>query len=131
MKRFFAKARPRRQPGEMNKLEQAYAALLATRKLAGEILSYEFERVTFNLAKDCRYTPDFKVITADMTVEFHEVKAGQRKTRKDGTPYVVPLAEDDGLVKIRAAANQFQEFRFCLAYRFRSEPWIVDEIQPL
>ena len=51
----------RHTPGVMNKTEEAYAKTLQVRKLAGEIVDWQFEAQTFKLAADCRYTPDFAV----------------------------------------------------------------------
>lgn len=87
----------RRIAGQMNKLEAQYAAeVLDALKLAGEIIEYWFERFTFKLADDCRYTPDFVVQTASGEMECHETKG---------------FWEDDAKVKIRVAADLFP-FRF-------------------
>lgn len=87
----------RHKSGEMNKTEAAYAAdVLEQRKQAGEIVSYWFERFTFKLADDCRYTPDFVVMLASGELECHETKG---------------FWADDAKVKIRVAASLFP-FRF-------------------
>lgn len=91
-----ARKRPRPIPGEMNKTEKEYAELLEARKLAGEIDQYMFDSVTFRLAKNTTYRPDFFVVTADGTVEFHEVKGHW---------------EDDARAKIKIAAYNYP-FRF-------------------
>ena len=52
-------ARGRLKKGERNKTEARYEQLLETRKRAGEIIGYWFEGVTFRLADNTRYTPDF------------------------------------------------------------------------
>jgi len=88
----MAKGRPRRTPGTMNKAEAAYAGTLEVRKAAGELIGYWYEAVTFKLAKDTRYTPDFLVQLADGTLEAHEVKG---------------FWEDDARVKIKVAASMF------------------------
>jgi hypothetical protein len=88
----MARGRTRRTPGTMNKTEAAYAATLELRKAAGELLGYWYEAVTFKLAKDTRYTPDFLVQLADGTLEAHEVKG---------------FWEDDARVKIKVAASMF------------------------
>jgi hypothetical protein len=75
MKRIYAKGRTaRRKPGTMNKTESRYADVLCARLLAGEIIAYWYERWTFKLADDTRYTPDFMVQLPDGTIEAHEVK---------------------------------------------------------
>ncbi len=93
--------KPKRQParaahkrGEMNKTEAAYAALLADRQKAGEILDYWFEAVKLNLAPglSCTYTPDFMVQRSDGVIEMHEVKG---------------YWEDDARVKVKVAASKY------------------------
>lgn len=86
----------RRTSGEMNKTEAAYAAALDLRIIAGELAAWWFESITFKLAPDCRYTPDFVVMLPDGIIEVHEVKG---------------FWEDDALVKIKVAAQMFP-FRF-------------------
>lgn len=97
--RFKAGGRTaRRVPGEMNGTERSYfETVLKPRQLAGEIVRIDFEKHTFKLADDTRYTPDFWCLMADGTVEIHEVKG---------------FMEDDALVKIKVAASMFPEFRF-------------------
>lgn len=78
--RLKARAQKRRDPGEMTLTEKRYRDTLELRRLAGEIDSYSFEPETFTLAKDLRYTPDFRVVESDGTVVFIEVKpAGYKK----------------------------------------------------
>ena len=64
----------RHRPGEMNQTEAAYADMLQVRLLAGEIIDWQFEAITFKIAPDCRYTPDFAIWMADGTMEFVDVK---------------------------------------------------------
>ncbi len=88
---------PLHKSGEMNKTEAAYAAdVLERRKQTGEVVDYWFERFTFKLANDCRYTPDFVVMLASGELECHETKG---------------YWQDDAKVKIRVAASLFP-FRF-------------------
>lgn len=86
----------------MNGLEAAYAReVLEPLKLAGEVADYWFERLTFKLADDCRYTPDFVVQLAGGEIECHEVK---------GT-----FIRDDAKVKLKVAATMFPfVFRLCI-----------------
>lgn len=87
----------RREAGKMNNLEARYAAqVLEPMKRSGEIIEYWFERFTFKIAQDCRYTPDFVLLKADGLLECHETKG---------------FFEDDALVKIKVAADLFP-FRF-------------------
>jgi len=87
--------------GEMNGTERSYAALLESRRLAGEIVDYWFERLTFKLADDCRYTPDFIVMMPDGELQAHEVKGFFR---------------EDALIKIKVAAQQFP-FTFIAVFK--------------
>jgi hypothetical protein len=112
MKRFYGRARTRKLPGAMNKLERAYADELGLRQAAGEIQEWLYEAVTLKLAHDTRYTPDFFVVTRDGDVEFHETKGG--------------LFRDDAKVKIKVAAARFP-FRFVLVRREGSD-WQREEV---
>ena len=91
----------RHKPGVMNKTEEAYADMLQARKLAGEVIDWKFEAVTFKLADDCRYTPDFKVTLASGEIEFVDAKGGG------------PI-DPKSLVKVKCAAEKFFEFRFVI-----------------
>lgn len=103
-RRFQSNAgvRKRHKAGEMNGLESRYAAELDLRVRSGEIVKWRFERHTLVLANGCRYTPDFEVLMPDGTKEFHEVKGH---------------CEDDALVKIKMAAELFDEYRFFMFTR--------------
>jgi hypothetical protein len=83
----------------MNGLETRYSLLLAARLHRGEILWWKYEAMTFKLADDTRYTPDFAVLLADGEMEMHETKG--------------PFFRDDAKVKIKVAAELFP-FRFIL-----------------
>lgn len=91
----------RHKPGEMNQTEAKYAAILEARKLAGEIQTWEFERYTFKLADDTRYTPDFAVLLADGSQEFIDSKGGG------------PI-DPKSLVKVKCAAERFPQFLFVI-----------------
>lgn len=87
----------------MNRAEKAYAERLATRHFAGEILRSEFEPERLRLShssikggQSAWYTPDFRVILPDGTIEFHEVKGRWEEAAK---------------VRIRVAADQ-HPYRF-------------------
>lgn len=97
---FKARAK-RREPGVMNRTEASYADHLERRKLAGEIIDYKFEPMKFRLADLTFYTPDFRVIMADASIEFHEVKGSWK------APH-----QDDAKVKIKVAAETFWEYTF-------------------
>jgi len=105
-----ANVRPRHTPGQMNKLEQAYADRLELLLRAGDIRRYRFEAIKFRLAANTFYTPDFMVVT-ETQVEFHEVKGWW---------------EDDARVKIKVAAEQYPEFAF-FAVQKKKDSWICEE----
>jgi hypothetical protein len=88
----------RLKAGVMNKSEAEYSELLERRKLTGQVIDYKFEAVTFKLAPDTRYTPDFFVLLPNMEIEFYEVKGWMM---------------EDSFVKIKIAAELFP-FRFFL-----------------
>lgn len=121
----FARARKPRVPGAMNKTEAEYSLVLLAAKSRGEIEHFEFEAVTFKLGPDCRYTPDFMVIGADGTIEFHEVKGSQKVDRGKPNERVKARIEDDARVKYIVAAERFWPFRFALAYKV-PEGWAID-----
>lgn len=133
--RFRAKgSRGEHKPGVMNKTEAEYAALLELRKRAGgDIEWYVFEAITFKLAADTRYTPDFIVMRHDGTLECHEVKG--RKTSKvtrlvNGVAVTVSkeiaYVTDDSKIKIKLAADKFP-FRFVMVFPGKGGGWNATE----
>lgn len=110
-----------RTPKGMNKTETRYALHLELQKRSGDVLWYKFEGVTFKLADDTRYTPDFAVMQKDMgEMEFHEVK-GPARARK-GKKAKGAHCEDDARVKIACAAEQFP-FRFLMVWPKENGEW--------
>lgn len=105
IKGFRSRTRP--VPGEMNKTEARYADVLELERLAGEIIDFRFQPTKWRLADRTFYEPDFLVITADWTAQYHEVKA-QWSTGKAGI-------EEDAGVKIKLAAELYPWFQFVLA----------------
>ena len=91
----------RHVPGQMNKTEAEYAALLQARKLSGEVVEWHFEAITFKLADDTRYTADFLVLLENGEVELVDCKGGG------------PI-DPKSLVKIKCAAEKFWAFRFVM-----------------
>lgn len=119
------KARPpRKKTGEMNKTEAAYYNEVITPKIAsGEFLSYRFEEVKIRLADNTWFIPDFEIITKDFEVEYHEVKACMASGKM--------LIEDDANVKIKVAADKFQERKFILCGKLPKKMgggWVFKEI---
>lgn len=92
-----AKARTRHVVGEMNSHEAKYAERLEEDRLAGRVDSWLFEPAGLRLAKGLTYNPDFLVVYADGSTEFHEVKGFWR---------------DDAKAKIKMAATAFPMFVF-------------------
>lgn len=99
-----------RPPGEMNKTEAAYDAHLWLRRQAGEVAWHKFEGVKLRLADKTFLTVDFAVMTADGSLEMHEVKG---------------FWEDDARVKMKVAASIYP-FRF-IAVQKTKAGWKVEE----
>ncbi len=91
-------------PGQMNKTEESFAEGLAFKMLRGEIVRWCFESITFKLADDCRYTPDFAIVHNDGSMEFVDAK---------GAGPIDPKS----LVKIKCAAEKFPQFAFVIEQR--------------
>lgn len=98
--------------GRMNKTEAAYEQLLAARLHIGEILFYRFEAHKLRLGDNTFYTPDFTVIVADGSTEYHEVKG--RWT-------------DKARVKTKAAAAQYP-YRFIAIKRAGRHGWSFEDL---
>lgn len=109
--------RPRIVP-EMNKGETRYAQWLDLQQKAGDVKCWYFQAMTFKLAKDCRYTPDFVVFRVDAQTCV-DVKG--RKTRPDGTQTY--WAEEDAKIKIRVAAQMFPMYRWVIAFPLQNGNW--------
>ena len=104
LKRVKARGRVRtHKPGEMNKLEAEYAEHLATLFQDDVIVWHKFEAITFKLAKDTRFTPDFVVMKHDGTIELHEVKPRTGNATKGYKPWI----EEDAWLKVKLAAELF------------------------
>ena len=82
----------RLKTGQMNRTEQAYAALLEQRRAAGLVLWWKFEGLKLRLADNTFYSPDFNVLTAEGFLECHEVKG---------------FWADDARVKVKVAASLY------------------------
>lgn len=95
----------RLKSGERNKTEEAYEKELELQKQTGLILWYMFEGITFKLAKDTRYTPDFVVMLANGEIECREIKS---------------IWRDDAKAKIKVASALFP-FRFVAIYAKRKK----------
>jgi len=95
-----AKARRPKSVG-MNRTEQAYGRVLASKVEDGSIRRFLFEAWRLKLASNCYYLPDFLVFGTDDSVQIHEVK-GTRGY----------LLDPVGRVKLKVAANLYPELVF-------------------
>jgi hypothetical protein len=108
-----AKGRPGYTPfGVMNKTERRYAEVLQNRLFAREIEWWRYEFMTFVLAHDTRYTPDFAVMMKGGVIEFHEVKGFWR---------------DDAKVKIKLA-KALSPFIFRTVQWDETKGWLIEEV---
>jgi hypothetical protein len=82
--------------GTMNKTEAAYADLLESQRVIGEVLWWKFEGIKLRLADNTFYTCDFAVMPADCILRMDEIKG---------------FWTDDARVKIKVAASLYP-FRF-------------------
>jgi hypothetical protein len=105
-----------RHQNTMNKTEATHAMDLEMRKRVGEILDYHWQPLRLKLGADCTYEPDFLLIMADLSIEFHEVKGG--------------FITDDAIVKVKVAANLFPWFIFRL-FQYDRKGCKVRELKPL
>ena len=100
-------------PGEMNKLEAAYA-----KHLTNDGVEWRYERYTLILRhggkgkKGLRYTPDFAFEAPFGGLQFHEVK-GHKRTA--------------GIARLKMAAEMFPEHRFFLV-TWEDGEWVIQEI---
>lgn len=133
MRRFggFIRSRPprdRRATGEMNKTEAAYQLWLESEVQRGELLDVlPFESMTFKLAADMRYTPDFPVVLVDGTLELRDTKGSKRKKRDGVVIGTEAYIEEDAKLKIKIAAERFPQFRWALIWLDPSG-WMRKEI---
>ena len=114
----------RKTKGEPNKLESAYMAYLDILQSAGEIIAWQFERVTFTLTlarpatggepatRAHTYTPDFLVMMADNRIEFHDTKG---------------FLDQKDYDKMKIAAEQSPWFRFVIVKKNGSS-WNLREV---
>lgn len=120
------KAKNRKKPGEMNKTEAQAAQYLTLLKQEGKILDFWFEAVTFKLADDVRYTPDFKIQYPSGEIRYCDVKAARRvkdRETKAWTGAYRPFEEDDAKAKIRVAARLHPEEFFLLYLDRETGQW--------
>lgn len=104
-------------PGQMNKSETAYAAVLDQRKQAGEILWWAFEGVKLKIAPNTHLTIDFTILLASGELQMHDVKGAKA------------IIQDDAKVKMKVARSMFP---FPMFYAFppkrKGEAWTLEEV---
>lgn len=110
----------KRPPRGMNKTEaRRDAELAALLRSSTGLLAYGYETITLKLAPDCRYTPDFWLLSegsaGSATLAFEEIKGFWR---------------DDAKVKLRLAARLFPFWTFT-ALQWRNGTWHREVFHPL
>lgn len=95
----------------MNRLEARYADYLDGLLHSGEIVFWRYESMKLILADRCSYLPDFFVVRADGTPEFHETKGFWR---------------DDARVKVKMAAKLFPCFVFYGVQWDKKRGWLME-----
>jgi hypothetical protein len=94
--RIKARGQKRRDPGEMTLTEKRYANVLETMLARGEIVRFDFEPERLVIGPNTAYTPDYRIVLADLSIVFCEVKP--RNYQK------IPN-QDKSAVKIKVAAE--------------------------
>lgn len=102
------RARRRHVNGEMNGLESRYASHLETQRMIGAIAKWRFEAVKLRLARKTFITVDFWIVYPDGHVELHDAKG---------------FWEEDARVKMKVAAEMFDEFDFVGVTFDRRKGW--------
>jgi len=97
----------------VNKLEQKYAEHLQKLKLIGEIRNWNAQPTKLILAYRTTYTPDFRVLMNDDSIEYHETKGFMR---------------DDAAVKLKVAAMLYPQFVFRLVKWDNKKGWNIKQV---
>jgi hypothetical protein len=92
-----------RKAGEMNGIETRYSLYLEELRISGKILYWRYEAINLRVCKDAWYRPDFLVMTADGTLEVHEIKGAKA------------VFEQAAKLRVKMAADQFP-FRFVVVF---------------
>jgi hypothetical protein len=82
----MAKGRKRSAEERMNKGETRYAQILTARQAAGLVSAWWYEGMSWRLADETHYRPDFVVLLPDGALELHEVKAASGDSDFGATP---------------------------------------------
>lgn len=108
------KVKAKRNPFDMNGLEEAYALHLIARAERGEIAAWSFHVEKLRLADGAWYTPDFRVVLSDGAVEFHETKGFMREAAR---------------LRLLVAADR-HPYRFVLVKRDDAGAWSTSVVGP-
>ncbi len=95
----------------LNKTEARFKRELEARRL-GVVGVHRF---TLRIANDCRYTPDFDVVSEAGVVYFWEVKGGH--------------VWEDSTIKLKSAASLYPMFRFFRA-QWKAGRWVEQAVRP-
>lgn len=106
----MAKAIQRDPYAGMNGTERRRAMELDAKQRAGLIREWAFEAESLKLADGSWYTPDFRVIHLDQTVEFEETKGHWREAAR---------------VRIKVAADR-HPYRFTALKQRKGGGWDVE-----
>lgn len=104
----------------MNKTETRFAQWLEIQKRCGEIEWWEFQPMTFRIADDCRYTPDFVVCDFNGRLKCIDIKGSKRKKSDGSTTY---WCEEDAKIKIKVAAKKFPFFDWSIYHPLPNGEW--------
>ena len=107
--------RLRHAPREMNVGETRYAEFLEARRARGEVRKWRFESHRLRLGHGAWYKPDFYVLLADGSVEFHEYKG--------------PIWREAARVRIKSAAALYPEYRF-IGVQEGNFGYAIEEFRP-
>lgn len=106
------RARAIKRPGVMNRLETRYSEHLQALQDTGEILRFDYEPEKFNLGPKTYYTPDFRVVTTEGYIEFHECKGFWRQS---------------GRIKIKVASDLHPMYKW-IAVQWKNKSWVFEPI---
>lgn len=113
-----------------NRTELRYQSLLARQMHGPWLRWWGFEKITFLLGDDCRYTPDYFVVGRTpeglLQLEAHEVKAYWRAKGKKARVG----AREDSIVKLRVAAHLYPFVRFVLAAEWTKGQFTLETVSP-
>jgi hypothetical protein len=96
-----------------SKTEVRYAQLLEYRRMAGEIIAWEYEPIKLTIGHSCTYTPDFRLMFPDIHQELHEVKGA--------------FIREKAWIKLKVTAAKYPELTFVLA-QWKQGEWFYKPV---